>query len=84
MSQPPPCPFRCAKMLVERVKSQNAEVMIATHNQHSVETAVAQMHELDIDPTQTNIFFGQLLGEPVLNLAQNFPLQHLGLHHLLA
>ena len=50
-------------MVIERVKSEGAEVMVASHNQHSVETAVAQMHELDMDPSTCGVFFGQLLGE---------------------
>ena len=50
-------------MVIERVKSEGAEVMVASHNQHSVETAVAQMHELDMDPSACGVFFGQLLGE---------------------
>lgn len=53
---------RCVKMAIERVKTEGAEVMVATHNQFSVETAVAQMHELGMVPTTSNVFFGQLLG----------------------
>ncbi len=36
--------------------------MIATHNQKSIERAVSLMHELDVEPQQSGIYFGQLLG----------------------
>ena len=36
--------------------------MVASHNQYSVETAVAEMHELDLDPENSHVYFGQLLG----------------------
>jgi len=41
---------------------EGAEVMIATHNQKSIERAVSLMHELDVEPQQSGIYFGQLLG----------------------
>ena len=39
-----------------------AEVMIATHNQESVEHAVGLMHKLDMNPKESGVFFGQLMG----------------------
>ena len=44
---------RCIKQVIQRVKDEGADVMIASHNQHSVEQAVALMHELDINPTSS-------------------------------
>ena len=39
-----------------------SQVMIASHNQYSVETAVRMMHEWSLDPATSGAFFGQLLG----------------------
>ena len=47
---------------IERVKHEGAEVMVASHNQGSIEHAVAHMHELDLDPGTCGVYFGQLLG----------------------
>ena len=52
---------RVVEEVIHRVKSDGAEVMVATHNQASIEHAVALMHELGIDP-QGHVYFGQLLG----------------------
>ena len=41
---------------------EGAEVMIATHNQKSIERAVSLMHELSVEPQQSGVYFGQLLG----------------------
>lgn len=41
---------------------EGAEVMIASHNQKSIERAVSLMHELGVEPQQSGIYFGQLLG----------------------
>lgn len=40
----------------------DAEVMIATHNQKSIERAVSLMHERGIVAVHSGIYFGQLLG----------------------
>ena len=53
---------RAVKAVLNRVRSEGAEVMIASHNQYSVESAVAEMYELDLDPRTRPVFFGQLLG----------------------
>lgn len=53
---------RCADSLVRVCHDEGAEVMIATHNQKSIERAVSLMHELDVEPQQSGIYFGQLLG----------------------
>ena len=44
------------------VQSEGAEVMIASHNQVSVEQAVALMQQQGMDPSASGVFFGQLLG----------------------
>lgn len=40
---------------------ENAEVMVATHNQGSIEATVALMGRLALDPSK-GVYFGQLLG----------------------
>ena len=47
---------------IERVEHEGAEVMVASHNQGSIEHAVAHMHDLDLDPGTCGVYFGQLLG----------------------
>lgn len=44
------------------VAADGAEVMIASHNQSSVERAVALMHERGLDHREVGVYFGQLLG----------------------
>ena len=53
---------RVVEKVVHGAKEAGAEVMIATHNQNSVEHAVSLMHALDLPPGDTGVFFGQLLG----------------------
>lgn len=53
---------RCVDMVLHGVKSEGAEVMIATHNQASIENAVATMASLGLDPQTSGVYFGQLLG----------------------
>ena len=43
-------------------RDEDAEVMIATHNQKSIERAVSLMHELEVQPQKSGVYFGQLLG----------------------
>ncbi len=50
------------KAVLSRVRDEGAEVMIASHNQYSIESAVVEMYELDLDPGTRPVFFGQLLG----------------------
>ena len=46
-----------------RVATSGAEVMVATHNQDSIEHTVKSMATLGIKPPSTSgVFFGQLLG----------------------
>lgn len=48
--------------MVKMSRDEAAEVMIATHNQKSIERAVSLMHELDVQPQKSGVYFGQLLG----------------------
>ena len=36
--------------------------MVASHNQESIEKATKLMHELDLPPRESPVYFGQLLG----------------------
>jgi proline dehydrogenase len=53
---------RCVRMVIQEVACGQAEVMIATHNQYSVEMAVRSMHDFGLAPGKNGVFFGQLLG----------------------
>ena len=44
------------------VQDEGAEMMIASHNQVSIERAVALVQRHGMDPSASGIFFGQLLG----------------------
>lgn len=47
--------------MLEHVQSHTAELMIATHNQSSIELAVQRMQAMGISPSG-GVSFGQLLG----------------------
>lgn len=47
--------------VIQHVESEGAEVMVATHNQQSIENAVALMKQLGLPPS-SGVYFGQLLG----------------------
>ena len=53
---------RCVRIMIQEVACGRAEVMIATHNQYSVETAVRSMHDFGLQQDTNGVFFGQLLG----------------------
>ncbi|KAK9815561.1 hypothetical protein WJX72_005858 [[Myrmecia] bisecta] len=53
---------RCMEAVIQRSQTEGAEVMIASHNQTSIERAVATLYELDMEPGSSGVFFGQLLG----------------------
>lgn len=44
------------------VAEGRAEFMVASHNQESIEKATQLMHELDLPPRESPVYFGQLLG----------------------
>ena len=48
--------------MMSQVKSQGFEMMVASHNQASVEAAVALMHDMGMHPAESGVHFGQLLG----------------------
>ncbi len=48
--------------VLEHVAAHGAEVMVATHNQASIEATVALMGQLGIEPAAPGVSFGQLLG----------------------
>ena len=52
---------RCVDSLLERVAEGSAEVMVATHNQHSIEHTVARMAELGLEPPGEQVTRRQLL-----------------------
>ncbi len=54
--------YRCVAEVLEHVAGEGAEVMVATHNQASIESAVALMGQLGIESSKNGVFFGQLLG----------------------
>ncbi|DBA95567.1 TPA: hypothetical protein ACH3X3_013417 [Trebouxia sp. C0006] len=53
---------RCIGEMMRSCKDDKFEMMVASHNQASVEAAVALMHDLDMHPTNSGVHFGQLLG----------------------
>ena len=51
------------KEAIEKIATkQKAEILIATHNQQSVEWALGLMQRYKLDPKKSGIYFGQLLG----------------------
>lgn len=52
----------CLELVLREVKHSGAELMVASHNQASVESAVRLMTQLGIDPADGGVYFGQLLG----------------------
>ena len=53
---------RLVEKAVHLVAEGGAEFMIASHNQESIEKATELMHELDLPPRDSPVYFGQLLG----------------------
>ncbi|EFJ44944.1 proline dehydrogenase/oxidase [Volvox carteri f. nagariensis] len=52
----------CLEVLLGAVKAGRAEVMMGSHNQASVEAAVAAMSKLGLEPEDAPVYFGQLMG----------------------
>ena len=48
--------------VLEETKRGNANVLVATHNENSIQVAIKRMHELGISAQERKVFFGQLLG----------------------
>ena len=55
------CYDKTVATLLKHVKHHGAEFMVASHNQRSVELAVAGMAEMGLSP-RDGVYFGQLLG----------------------
>ena len=51
-------------LITDMAMGSRIEVMIATHNRHSVELALQKMAELHLMPS-SNVYFGQLLGTSI-------------------
>lgn len=52
---------RCVLRMLPEIKAGQAEFMLASHNQQSIELAVNQLQQMGMGP-DSPIFFGQLLG----------------------
>ncbi len=53
---------RLMERAVHLVAEGRAEFMVASHNQESIEKAAELMHELGLLPSDSPVYFGQLLG----------------------
>eukprot|EP00884_Botryococcus_braunii_P003785 jgi/Botrbrau1/13407/Bobra.0082s0014.1 len=53
---------RCVALSLEAVANKEAELMVASHNQASIEEAVNVMKRLRLQPSTSGVYFGQLLG----------------------
>lgn len=56
------CYKACTVHAIRCVLEEGANIMLATHNQESVELAIEQMSEHGIKPRTGGVYFGQLLG----------------------
>jgi proline dehydrogenase len=54
------CYHRCIDAMFDNIS--RSEVMIASHNQKSIEYVISKMNELGIDKKSGGVYFGQLLG----------------------
>ncbi|KAK9791187.1 hypothetical protein WJX73_005196 [Symbiochloris irregularis] len=52
---------RCVAEVLDRAQGEGAELMVASHNQESVELALEKMHSLHM-PRSSGVYFGTLLG----------------------
>ncbi|KAF8071105.1 hypothetical protein HT031_001187 [Scenedesmus sp. PABB004] len=53
---------RCLDALLDEVSRHGAQVMVASHNQASIERTVAGMAARGLAPAGSGVYFGQLLG----------------------
>uniref|UniRef100_A0A7R9VEV4 Proline dehydrogenase n=1 Tax=Chlamydomonas euryale TaxID=1486919 RepID=A0A7R9VEV4_9CHLO len=56
------CYNSCMEAVVQEVANGRAEVMIASHNEASIQKCVAHMARLGLQPGKAPVYFGQLLG----------------------
>ncbi|MEW5306013.1 MAG: hypothetical protein WDW36_008518 [Sanguina aurantia] len=52
----------CSDLMLKGVAAGGSEVLLGSHNQASIQLAVARMSLLDLDPRTSPVYFGQLLG----------------------
>lgn len=51
------------RTILEEIKrTGNVDVMVATHNENTVQFTLQKMEELDLHPMSKNVYFGQLYG----------------------
>lgn len=68
---------RAVDLLLNQVASGRAEVMVATHNQETLQFALERIHTLGLSPLDGTIMFGQLLG---MGDHLTYPLAQAGYH----
>ena len=56
------CYHNMTEILLPLVRAEEASVMIASHNEFSIQYVVERMRQCDIHPQTGGIYFGQLLG----------------------
>jgi len=56
------CYNAAVELVISKVGAGKVELMIATHNQHSVELALRAMQSHGLAPATSPVYFGQLLG----------------------
>ncbi|KAG2444856.1 hypothetical protein HXX76_001597 [Chlamydomonas incerta] len=52
----------CLDVLLRAVQAGRAELMVGTHNRSSVEGVLERMDRLGLEPEESHVYFGQLLG----------------------
>eukprot|EP00993_Chasmostoma_nieuportense_P007704 NODE_966_length_1739_cov_39.885236_g906_i0.p1 GENE.NODE_966_length_1739_cov_39.885236_g906_i0~~NODE_966_length_1739_cov_39.885236_g906_i0.p1 ORF type:complete len:349 (-),score=102.74 NODE_966_length_1739_cov_39.885236_g906_i0:53-1099(-) len=52
----------CLQLALVQCDQERGEIVVATHNQQSIERCVQRMEELNMDSATSNVFFAQLLG----------------------
>jgi len=53
----------CVEMCLQAMaRGEKVEVLIASHNQTSIEKALSEMDRLNLEGQTTGVYFGQLLG----------------------
>ncbi|XP_007909805.2 proline dehydrogenase 1, mitochondrial-like [Callorhinchus milii] len=54
---------KCLNYILEEIKStRKPSVMVASHNEESVTFTLRRMQELNLEPSERKVYFGQLLG----------------------
>uniref|UniRef100_A0A3Q3LV21 Proline dehydrogenase n=1 Tax=Mastacembelus armatus TaxID=205130 RepID=A0A3Q3LV21_9TELE len=54
---------KCLEYVLEEIEhSRKANIMVATHNEDTVNFTLEKMNEMGLSPTENKVYFGQLLG----------------------